>query len=275
MYRTVFVGTLLLGALLTFVMDYETPMLQCLQVRYRGQQSFMVEGENYPTEVRGSTVYTMQPGDILVGLQEYGLWSPYPLIYAEEREIEPFELLAGPYITNNVYSTGGAEEVEARYISDFYDTVSLNLHPYTYSDLVINPKTLDRLAGYRKLPQVRQLDLTRGVNISTYGYNCGGGRSKEYVALADRAGETQLTYRSYRLDTTLTLPISYATYLDKLEPALRAVERATGGCTTTLFYDISASNGIVSLKDGSCSPSSLEAVLDDLRIQVKQRVWGR
>lgn len=244
-------------------------MLRQLPAPYCGFIDVTVkDGYRYEQFV-SSIRYIMEPGDILVGFLESGMWCPYPELYADGREVEPFELLAGPYIINYVYTTGNAEHVTARYISQFCDTVAIELEPYRFSKLVINPKTLNRLAGYREVSRSEALGLEEEFAVTSHSMGCFGGRSEELFVIQETEGNAQLRYRSYNLDTTLTLVGAFSAYRDQLQSGIEQVTKASDGCTTTFYYDIKVQDRILRLMDGSCQGSDLERLLFNLRSQAQ------
>jgi hypothetical protein len=90
--------SLLLGALVTYAIWYHPPMLIELSVPLSGPLSFDLDPIVPHHFVQSSLDYTMEPGDILVGLEEYGLWDPYPLIEVAGKPVEPIEFGAGDHI---------------------------------------------------------------------------------------------------------------------------------------------------------------------------------
>ena len=254
----------LAGGWLRSIQVGHTDMLQNLAFPYQGPISVSIEDTVSMMHYRSSIPYTMQPGDILVGLREYGLWNPYPEIFADGQRVEPFELLAGTDVINYVYSTGDKKQVQARYTSDFGDTVTMELIPYRYSQLNIDPGLLDKRANYRQVGRFASLHIGRQVQIATHSMGCFGGAAREVFSLKAVGSYINLRYQCDATDTTVTVPVPFELYASQIRDGIREVKRASGGCVQTLFYDVKAGNNITRLADYSCEPSMFQ-VIKELR----------
>ena len=265
MLKTILSSTLLAGILLAVVVWHEAPMLTELPEPLTGPLSFALDPVEPPYFVNSSIDYTMQAGDIVVGLQEYGKWNPYPTIYADGKTVEQIEILAGDHILNYVYSTGGAERVEVHYESIFYDTVSLMVKPYTYSELTINPDLLDREVGYRAMSKLTERDIKEGFELHRSTFGCGGGAQPAYYKLTPMGEQTLFTYRKHAVDTTLLLPRNYTYFQEALLAGQESIIEYPAACTMNSHtYRIKAGRRVLTLEDQQCGGNSLQTMLADL-----------
>ena len=230
--------SLLFGAAVTFVNWYHPPMLTELSAPLTGRLAFELDPLEPPYTIWSSTDYTMQPGDILVGLQEHGLWNPYPLIEVAGKRVEPTEFGAGEHIINYVYSVGDAESMSVSYVSEFYDTVTYAVKPYSYNELTINPTLLDRDAGYVYTSSLHERDIETSCEWYTRTLSCFGGEMPAYYQLERIKSQTRFTYRDYYRDTTMIIPVHYESFRDDILAGYDELMGIEGGCTTSTEYYI-------------------------------------
>ena len=209
--------------------------------------------------------YTMQPGDILVGLQEHELWDPYPEILADGQPIASFEFAGGPYLGSRIYPVGEATRVVATYTSEFGDSVSLPLTPFLYNNLVLRPGKLDGLAGYRKLWPWETLENQSDLMITTFTMGCFGGSEVELFTIRPEGPATQVLYRSGAMDTAFVVPVPFTTLRDAVQTGLREVSETEGGCVFTTYYGVKAGHKIFRSYNDTCGHSALGRLLRDLR----------
>ena len=209
--------------------------------------------------------YTMQPGDILVGLQEHELWNPYPEICADGQPIASFEFAGGPYIASRIYPVGEAKQVVATYTSEFGDAVSLPLTPFRYNELVLRPGKLDELAGYRKLWPGETLENQSELRITTFTAGCFGGSEEELFTIRPEGAATQVLYRSGSMDTTFLVPVPFTALHSAVQTGIREVGETGGGCVYMTYYGVKAGRQIFRSYNNACGHTALGRLLRDLR----------
>ena len=245
----------LLGALGGYRYHLGKSMLHPLAQPYR---EYFPASEDRPR-------YTMQAGDILVGLREHGLWNPYPDMVADGQPIAAFEFTGGPYTVSRIYPVGNASRVVATYTSELGDSVSLLLHPFRYSDLVLRPDKLDWFAGYRKLWPWETLENQSEIRIVTYTLGCFGGSEQELFIIRPTDKVSRVTYRSNAVDTTFLVPAPFATLRGAVQTGIREVSEAEGGCVFMTYFAVKTGRKIFRSHHHTCGNTALGRVLHDLR----------